>query len=106
MSYYTLKESFTDGSFKDRVPIDHYPFYDAYKNNPISDDSIIRANIAGYQPYKRSMQQITPVKQVEVKAIYPSVLLLPQDYPITYPCSTIRSKASGLVKPNIINVPP
>ena len=106
MSYYTLKESFTDGSFKDRYPIDEYPVYDKYRNNPIQDQSFIRANIAGYQPYKSKIVNIVNPKPVEIKAIYPMELILPQDYPFTYPCSTIRPKASGLVKPNIINTPP
>ena len=31
---------------------DYYPFHNRWRNNPLSDSSIIQPNVAGYYPYK------------------------------------------------------
>ena len=105
-NYNTLRETYSTSGFKDERPVDGFPFYNKWRNNPLSDDSIIRANVAGYYPYKKSMQQIQIPKIVEPIAIYPNDLIFPKDYPINYPCTTIRSKAPDFVKGNFINTQP
>ena len=99
MSYYTLKESYTSNKFLDQTPVDNFPFYNKWRNNPLSDDSIIRANVAGYYPYNKQMiQQQPPAPTPPPVVTYPSETILLKDYPITYPSFTIRNKASDLMK--------
>ncbi len=39
---------------------DNYPFYNRWRNNPLSDQSIIRANVAGYYPYTTITKKSVP----------------------------------------------
>jgi hypothetical protein len=106
MSYYTLKDSYNQVDYNEQVRSDNYPFYNRWRNNPLSDESTIRANVAGYYPYKQNFQEIPKITQKETLAIYPNSLILPKDYPINYTCLLIKSKAPDLIRTNSINTPP
>jgi hypothetical protein len=104
MSYYTLKESYTTGKFIDQHPVDNFPFYNKWRNNPLSDEPIIRANVAGYYPYNKRMVQenFKPVPTPEV--VYPTELIFSKDYSFTYPPTTVKPK--DIAKLNIVNTQP
>jgi hypothetical protein len=106
MSYYTLKESYTSGKFIDQHPVDDFPFYNKWRNNPLSDHSIIRANVAGYYPYNRRMVQEIPKPVPVPEVTYPEELILAKDYSITYPPTTLISRSIELSKANMINTQP
>lgn len=96
--YYTLKESYTPDGFKDESIRSTYDFSDRWKADPLSDKVYINANIAGYKPAKYehfSLPQIKPIKQ---EMIVPHAQFMPQDYPFTYPCTTIYPKNSDYTK--------
>jgi len=106
-TYVTLKESFTTSQFKDVYSKDEYPFHNRWRNDPLSDYSLIRSNVAGYYPYNKTMiEGPTTLKEEIPKVIYPNILLLPDDYPITTPCSTIFPKSAYLAKSKTVNTPP
>ena len=99
MSYYTLKESYTSSKFLNQDPVDNFPFYNRWRNNPLSDQSIIRSIVAGYYPYMKNMiQEKQPPAPPAPVVTYPLETILLKDYPMTYPSSTIRNKASDLMK--------
>ena len=94
-NYYTLSEGLNKATFTERTNVTNYP-YGYYTNplNPLSDTPIINMNIAGYRPYeKKTIDRFdkTPATP-ELKINYPKSLLLPEDYGITYPCTTIFPK--------------
>jgi hypothetical protein len=85
MSFYTLKESYQNGTFNDQYFQDQFPRHDQWRQNPFSDVPIIRANVAGYYPYQ---SEVVTTKQPEK----------PYEYSYYYPCSTIFPKSPELVK--------
>lgn len=91
--YYTLKESFTDGSFKDVSSMEVYQFTDYFKREPLSEKVYIRANLAGFHNNKYEIHNDTITQKTpEYKMIVPHATFLPQDYPMTYPCTTVYPK--------------
>ena len=104
--YSTLKETFTKSGFSDSITHDKFPLNNFWRNNPLSDTTTIRSNVAGYYPYKKNFQEIPKIVQKETLAIYPNSLILPKDYPINYTCLLIKSKAPDLIRTNSINTPP
>ena len=106
MSYYTLRESYTAGSFKDVNVRDTYNYYDWNKTDPLSDKSYIRANIAGYYPAKYETYTMPTAKPVEPKMIVPHAQFMPSDYPFTYPCTTIFPKNTEYTKSKSIVTQP
>ncbi len=108
-NYYTLRESYTDGSFKDVSSREVYQFTDFFKAEPLSDNNYIRANLAGFHKAKyekftlpESMTQKTP----EYKMVIPHAQFLPADYPITYPCTTVYPKNTEYTKTKSIVLQP
>ena len=109
MSYYTLRESYTEGSFKDVASREVYQFTDWFKAEPLSDKNYIRANLAGFHNAKyetytlpESIKQKTP----EYKMIVPHAQFLPSDYPMTYPCTTVYPKNTEYTKTKSIVLQP
>lgn len=85
MAYYTLKESYEKGSFTNQYYSDDFPPHNWWRQDPFSDKTIIRANVAGYYPYPKEI-----VTQKKPEAQY--------EYAYYYPCSTIFPKSPELVK--------
>ena len=104
--YSTLKETFTKSGFSDFNTVDKFPLNNFWRNNPLSDKTTIRSNVAGYYPYKSQLKPVEMTQLKDPEIIYSTELLMPNDYPFNYPCGTIKSKATDLVKSNSINVQP
>jgi len=107
MSYYTLRESFTSGTFRDETKRELYNFTDYSKVDPLSSQPIIRANLAGY--HKTLYDTVIDdhkKKEVEYKMVVPHASFFPQDYPVTYPCTTIYPKNTEYTKTKSVNIAP
>ena len=104
-SYYTFKEALTKDNFTNFNTVDNFPFYNKWRDNPLSDIPTIRANVAGYYPYKSQLKEMPVIKNVEVEAIFPSALMFPKDYPINYG-NFIKIKGPDLIKGNMVNIEP
>jgi len=105
--YYTLKESYTEGSFKDVSTREPYNWNDYFKRNPLSDKVYISSNLAGfhspkYEKYNTNITEKTP----EYKMIVPHASFFPQDFPIVYPCTTILPKNTEYTKTKSIVIQP
>ncbi len=50
--YFTVSEDFGNGSVTDITTGDYFPFNNWWRNDPLSSKSYIRANVAGFYPYK------------------------------------------------------
>jgi hypothetical protein len=85
MSFQTLKESYMNGTFTYQRYEDEFPFRNWWRQDPFSDKARIRANVAGYYPYKSDV-----VKEKKPEE--------PYEYSYYYACSTIFPKSPGLVK--------
>jgi|UniRef100_A0A6C0HDU5 hypothetical protein len=85
MSFHTLKESYMNGTFTNQEYYDQFPFRNWWRQDPFSDKAIIRANVAGYYPYKSDVVVQKPEDP-------------PYEYAYYYACSTIFPKSPGLVK--------
>jgi hypothetical protein len=108
-NYYTLNESYTQGSFKDVASREVYQFTEWFKTDPISDKNYIRANLAGFHNAKYQnyiLPETIKEKTPEYKMVVPHAQFLPQDYPITYPCTTVYPKNTEYVKTKSIVLQP
>ncbi len=78
MSNYEIWSSTLENKIKpiSRQTKDYYPFHNRWRNNPLSDLSIIQPNIAGYYPYKTEYAKTTTFEK-------------PFEYKWQYVCSTI-----------------
>ena len=45
-NYYTFKEALTKDNFTNFNTVDNFPFYNKWRDNPLSDIPTIRANVA------------------------------------------------------------
>ena len=104
-NYYTFKEALTKNSFTNYKMVDNFPFYNKWRDNPLSDTPTIRANVAGFYPYKSQLKEVPVVKTVEVEAIYPEAMMFPKDYPFNYG-TYIKIKGPDLIKGNMVNIQP
>jgi hypothetical protein len=83
----TFGEAYLGKTYKNIQKYDQYPTFDQWRNNPLSDDSLIKPNIAGYQPYNMYKSSTELLKPTEDKSN--NLLLMEQDYPITISRTTI-----------------
>lgn len=105
--YYTLKESFTDGTFKDVSSREVYSFTDYFKREPLSDKVYIRANLAGFHKAKYDIHNDTITKKTpKYEMVVPHASFLPQDYPVTYPCTTVFPKNTEYTKTKSVVLQP
>jgi hypothetical protein len=79
MSYETFQESYKNGEFKydEYRPMSYVPYTTYYRNNPFSEKSYIKPNIAGYYPIKNKIIQKTIEEDLQI------------NHPFFYPSSTI-----------------
>ena len=108
-NYYTLNQGLNNTNYTERKFVDGFPHpYHTNVLNALSDMPIISENIAGYRPYKKELINvpIPVIKQEELKINYPHEMLLPIDYPITYPCTTIFPKHTEYIKTKAVNIAP
>ena len=93
MSYYTLKESYQNGSFTSQY---HYDKYNTpYEQNPLSDKVYIPSNVAGFVPYQ---SKIITKKPEEA----------PYEYNFYYPNSTftpIKVKSPDWLPKEVVQQP-
>ena len=84
-SYFTLKESYEKGKFTNQYVYSQGPQNNQWRQNPFSNKTLIKPNVAGYYPYKSELVQTKPIgKEYE--------------YKYYYPCSTIFPRSPELVK--------
>ena len=64
-NYYSMDDGYDKKSFKYINSKDLFPFRNYWRNNPLSNQSIIKPNVAGYYPYPTIINTTTPSLQPE-----------------------------------------
>jgi hypothetical protein len=108
-NYYTLADGLNKAVFTERSNVTNYPYgYYEVPLNALSDSPIINMNVAGYRPYeKKTIENFNKIVATpELKINYPSSLLLPEEYPVTYPCTTIFPQNAHFKKTREIHIAP
>ena len=81
MSYETFQESYTNGTFKytEYRPYAQVPYTTYYRNNPFSDKSFIKPNVAGYYPITKKIIKTPEVEdqQINHPFFYSSYTIFP-----------------------------
>jgi len=81
MSYQTFNESYTNGTlvFDEFRPYSKVPYTTHYRNNPFSDKTFIKPNVAGFYPIPKQTikKEVVEDPQINHPFFYPLTTIFP-----------------------------